>query len=312
MTWDRLPDLSTYPKARRKEMLRRIGGLLVGKPQRTLLNLEEVQDRLGSYEQSYVGMRPIPVDEIIGSVARSSDFDDHFLPRSDRLEARWQSIENRFPGGSFPPISVYKVGGSYFVADGHHRVAIAKQRKADFIDAEIIEVHTPFEVTADTDVTQLVHLGLQRLFMAESGLGTVVPGARFTFTRPESYPELLDNVKIHGWDMMVTGDGYPSRAEIARHWFEEVYLPTIALIDEAGLPEMFGDMTRDDLFLWVADRWRKLFPERGPLTFAEVIREAAEEEAGKLSTKAKAVIGKVDLTRKKPEEKPTRRPKTEG
>ena len=112
--------------------------------------------------------------------------------------------------------------------------------------------------------------------------------------------------------MMVAGDGYPSRTDIARHWYEEVYLPTVALIDEAGLPEMFGDMTRDDLFLWVADRWRKLFPERGPLTFAEVIREAAEEEAGKLSTKAKAVIGKVERVRKKPDEQAPQRPDTAG
>jgi hypothetical protein len=294
MTWDQLPTLSTYPKARRKEMFRRIGGLLIGRPQRTLLSLEEVQDRLHSYEQSYIGVKPIPVDEIIGSVARTSDFDDEFLPRSGRLEARWQSLENRFPDGGFPPITVYKVGGSYFVADGHHRVAIAKQRKIDYIDAEITEVYTPFEITADTDVTQLVHLGQERIFLEESGLGNAIPGSRFRFTRPESYPELLDNVKVHGWDLMMSRNEYVSREEIARHWFGEVYVPTVRLIRDAGLPEMCGESTVDDLFLWVADRWRTLFPERGPLTFEDVIREAAEEESGKLSTRAKARVGKVD------------------
>jgi hypothetical protein len=188
---------------------------------------------------------------------------------------------------------VYKVGGAFFGAEGHHRVAIAKQRKLDFIDAEITEVRTPFDVTPDTDVKQLVHMGQQRIFLEESGLGAVVPGARFTFTRPESYPELLDNVKVHGWDLLMTRNEFVSRHDIAQHWYQEVYRPTVELIEESGLPEMWDDMTVDDLYLWVAARWRRLFPERGQLTFEEVIREAAEEESGKLSTKAKTAVDRI-------------------
>jgi hypothetical protein len=293
MSWERMPPLSTYPKARRKEMFRRVGGILVGRPQRRLLNLEEVQDTLGSYQQSYLGVRPIPIEDIIGSVARSSDFDDHFLPLSDRLEGRWQALENRYPDGGFPPISVFKIGEAYFVADGHHRVAIAKQRKVDFIDAEVTEIQTPFEVTADTDVTQLVHLSQQRIFMEESGLVAIAPGAQFTFTRPEGYPELLDNVKVHGWDMSMSRGAFVSREEIARDWFETVYLPTIHLIRESGLLEMCADATVDDVFLAMADRWRRLFPERGPLTFEEVIKDAAGEQSARLSTRARTAVDRI-------------------
>jgi len=293
MTWESLPPISTYPKARRKEMLRRIGGLLTGRPQRTLLNLEDVQDRLGIYQQSYTGVRPIPVDQIIGSVARSSDFDDDFLPLSNRLEERWQSLENRFPDGSFPPISVFKVGDAYFVADGHHRVAIAKLRGYEFIDAEITEVHTPFEVTPDTDIAQLVHLGQQRLFLEATRLNVVAPGARFTFTSPERYAELLDNVKVHGWDMLVERGEYVTREEIARSWYDNVYRPTVRLIEDAGLDDLFGDMTVDDTYLWVTKRWRRQFPERGHQSFETVIREATEEESNRLTTKAKTAVDRI-------------------
>jgi len=293
MSWESFPPLSTYPKARRKEMLRHIGGILTGQPQRTLLNLEEVQDRLGSYGQSYGGVRPIPVDKIIGSVARSSDFDDDFLPLTDRLEDRWQSLEKRFPDGSFPPISVYQLGDAYFVADGHHRVAISKQRGYEFIDAEITEVNTPFEINADTDVTQLVHLGQQRLFLEASGLGSALPGARFTFTSPDRYAVLLDNLKVHGWDMLMERHEYVTREEIAVHWYSHVYRPTIRLIEESGLDEMLDNMTTDDIYLWVADRWRHQFPDRGNQSFEEIIRDAAEEEAGKLTTKAKSAVDRI-------------------
>lgn len=302
MTWESLPPISTYPKARRKEMLRRVGGLLTGRPQRPLLNLEEVQDRLGSYQQSYGGLRPIPVDKIIGSVARSSDFDDDFLPVSKHLEERWQSLEKRFPDGSFPPISVFKVGEAYFVADGHHRVAIAKQRGYSFIDAEITEVHTPFAVTADTDVIQIVHLGQQRLFLEQSGLMAVVPGARFTFTSPERYAELLDNVKVHGWDLLMERGTYVSREEIAGHWYSTVYRPTIDLIAESGLDEVLEPMTVDDIYLWVVDRWRHQFPERGRQSFEKVIREAADEETDRLSTKAKTAMNRLIIKRDQPRE----------
>jgi len=129
--------------------------------------------------------------------------------------------------------------------------------------------------------------------MEESGLGAVAPGASFRFTRPEGYPELLDNVKVHGWDMMVERGDYLSREEIARDWFEHVYAPTIHLIRDSGLPEMCEDTTVDDIFLAMADRWRRLFPERGPLSFAEVIKDAAQEESAKLSTKARTAVGKI-------------------
>lgn len=133
-------------------------------------------------------------------------------------------------------------------------------------------------------MTQLVHLGQQRIFLEESGLRETAPGAKFTFTRPEGYAELLDNVKVHGWDMMIGRNEFVPRPEVARHWFAEVYLPTIALIREADLPEMWDHMTVDDIFLWVTERWRKLFPERGPLSFEEVITEAAEERPRKPPT----------------------------
>jgi hypothetical protein len=43
-----------------------------------------------------------------------------------------------------PPITVYEAGGLYFVNDGQHRVALARQVGGAYIDAELtaIETHT--------------------------------------------------------------------------------------------------------------------------------------------------------------------------
>jgi ParB-like chromosome segregation protein Spo0J len=43
-------------------------------------------------------------------------------------------------GSSFPPIEVYAWQGTYYVLDGHHRVAAARAAGSDFIDVHVIEV----------------------------------------------------------------------------------------------------------------------------------------------------------------------------
>ena len=53
---------------------------------------------------------------------------------------RLASVRGAFPAGDFPPISVFDIGGSYFVSDGHKRVAAARQMRMASIDAEVIRL----------------------------------------------------------------------------------------------------------------------------------------------------------------------------
>ena len=111
-----------------------------------LLPLDEVQRRLRVVGQSYAGIHPIEVHRIIGSVDRSLDFDRCFTPRLHGSAERMASLRAGFPSGDLPPIEAYEVGGAYFVADGHHRVALAMQRGADYIDAEVTRLETNYEI----------------------------------------------------------------------------------------------------------------------------------------------------------------------
>jgi hypothetical protein len=65
-----------------------------------LLSLSAVTDHLRIVGQNYVGLRPIPIDHIVGSVDRSVDFDRFFRPRkrgdlNDRLKSLRQSLRDR-------------------------------------------------------------------------------------------------------------------------------------------------------------------------------------------------------------------------
>jgi hypothetical protein len=117
-----------------------------------LLPLDEVQRRLRIVGQSYNGVRPIEVGRVVGSLDRSGDFDRNFRPRRNASMQRMASLRSAFPDGDMPPIEAYEVGGAFFVSDGHHRVALALEREAAFIDAEITRLETNFEIGPDVDV----------------------------------------------------------------------------------------------------------------------------------------------------------------
>lgn len=271
---------SSFPKARRQEAYRRLSTVAKGREQRPLLSLDDVSRRLGALEQTYVGVRPIPVDKIVGTVSRVDDFDRDFLPKRSKIQERWQQVEESWPDGDFPPIVVYEIDGRYFVVDGHHRVAIAKQRDIEMIDAEITELRSRTPLPADADVGSIIMAEQERRFMEESGLGRARPGATVEFSRPQGYIELLEHIKIHGYHMMMERGELLSVEEIASDWYDRVYLPTVEAIHREGLSELWPKATDADLFLWVGQRRRELFPERpDEMDIEGTVRSARETAA---------------------------------
>jgi hypothetical protein len=56
---------------------------------------------------------------------------------------RWKRIDRAFHRGEeLPPVSLYKIGDSYFVADGNHRVSVVRYHGVEWIDAEVTEFRT--------------------------------------------------------------------------------------------------------------------------------------------------------------------------
>jgi hypothetical protein len=82
-------------------------------------------------------VRDIPLDAITATLepGRAREFDSEFRP-APRMRTRWLRVwvaEHTGPG--LGPISVVKVGETYAIRDGHHRVSVARARGAVTIDA---------------------------------------------------------------------------------------------------------------------------------------------------------------------------------
>lgn len=106
-----------------------------------LLSYDEVRKQYAVRGQHELGVRIVPIDQIIGSMGRCGGFDRAFYPRQTDTSDRWMSIARAsYKQVPLPLVELYKVGDSYFVQDGHHRISVARANGQDFIDAHVIEV----------------------------------------------------------------------------------------------------------------------------------------------------------------------------
>ena len=128
--------------ARRKAWLRRLALRLRGKSagDGAPPSFENLQNALRAHNRVRRGLRVVDTDEIVGSVGRSKDFDRRFLPLRASMGERWKRIDVAFHRGEdLPPVSLYKLDGSYFVLDGNHRVSVARFHGLRTVEAEVTE-----------------------------------------------------------------------------------------------------------------------------------------------------------------------------
>jgi hypothetical protein len=270
---------TTFERARRRTAYARLAHILRQGEPRDLLPLDQAIERLRPFSRRYVGIRPVPVSQVVGTEGRGGDFDRDFRPRRPEVRERWRRVEQAFPEAGFPPIVAYQLGDAYFVIDGHHRVAIARQLGMETIDAEVTELRARWHLPADADVVELIHAEQERIFMDESGLAESRPEVHMRFSRPVGYVELLETVQLHGYHLMLEAQQVLPRAEIAADWYATVYVPTIEAIHAERLDEVCPEVTDPDRFLWVWNRRRELIPEYGCKQLGETARRATFELA---------------------------------
>ena len=83
-------------------------------------------------------LQTIPLLKIQGSQGRSQDFDDAFYPLHDHNRERWLRVAlARELGLALPLVQLIRVGDIYIVADGHHRLSVARAVGQLEIEAEV-------------------------------------------------------------------------------------------------------------------------------------------------------------------------------
>jgi hypothetical protein len=254
---------SDFQRARFKAFMNRVLGALRGQPT-TLLSYDEIKEKLRIGGPIYRGVQTVRVDQIAGSLNRYHEFDRVFLPASDTLAERWQRVNRAFYAEiSLPPVVLYKVGGVYFVVDGHHRVSVAREQGQLYIEAEVRECATRVNITPDIKLDDLVILGSKVNFLERTSLDDLRPGANIKVTIPDGFDRMLEHIAVHRYFMGLDWKRDISEEEAVMHWYDNVYMPIVNVIRETEILKEFPGRTEGDLYLWVLDHQHYLEADQG-------------------------------------------------
>lgn len=242
-----------FNRALRKGFWRKINAWLRGQ-NNELLPYDEVRQRFPLKGQRYIGLRTVPIENIVGSVGRYRDFDRAFTPKHARTAQRWISIDQaRYEDVRLPPVELYKIGEVYFVKDGNHRVSVAREKNQHFIDAYVIEVDIPVTLKPDLDISELNLKQEYANFLEATKILDLRPDANLELTLPGETERLLEHIRAHRWFLsQQQGTEIPFETAVTS-WYDNVYLPLVATIQAQGLDQAFPDRTLADLYLWVSE-----------------------------------------------------------
>jgi len=284
-----------FRRARRKAALRDILTKLTGQPD-DLLPFEEVRKKLRAVKASKTILEEVPLDHIIGSVGRYRDFTRDFLPRASVDEDRWARVKTAISYGSrFPPVDLYRIGESYFVLDGNHRISIARQVGATHIQAYVTEFHSPVPLSPDVNLDDLIIKAGFADFLELTHLDVSRPDADFSVTSPGRYRELAEHIYVHRYYIGVEQEQEIPYEEAAVGWYDKVYMPVVRLIREKGILRDFPKRTETDLYIWVSKYRGELTDALGLDVKTQAVLNDLASRASPTTTRRAARVGRKVL-----------------
>ena len=232
---------------------------------RAMLSLEEVKELLHPKSETYLGMRTVPVDRIVGSEGRYRDFNRRFLPRYEYLRTRWMKVDlAHIQDVILPPIKLYELGGLYFVRDGNHRVSVAKVKGVMEIDAEVVSLGSEIKLDGAMtrqDILESVIGWEQARFIEKTGYQ--FPPEELKFSEPGRYDELLQHILTHKYFINQSFRREIRLEQALASWYYNVFKPIIDIIKEEGLLIRFPGRTAADLYVWIVQHWDALKQKYG-------------------------------------------------
>jgi len=287
-----------FERAARRGFWRKILTRLTG-ASNDLLPFDEVRERLPVRGQHYLGFRQVPIKNIVGSQGRYRDFDRVFLPLQRKTKSRWVNIDKaHYEDINLPPVDLYKVADVYFVKDGNHRVSVARERGQEYIDAYVIEIDIPVQLSPDIRLDDLVLKEEYANFLINTRLNEIRPEANLEMTVPGLYDELLHHIETHRWYLGEKRGAEVTMEESAASFYDNVYLPVVVAIRGQDFLKEFPDSSEAEIFLWIMEYYGHLSQAYKEEDVAEVAEAIAAKQlvAEHPRPTVKKVIQMVDRT----------------
>lgn len=253
--------IDDFYKARNKALFNDLQHFLVPDESK-LLSFSEIKKMLKPQNEVYMGMKAVPVKDIVGSEGRYHDFDNHFFPRNMHLKNRWTSIDKaHLKNIILPPIVLYEISGLYFVRDGNHRVSVAKAQGVEMIDAEIVSLQSEIKLKPGMTIRQIQKAVIQyekRVFYNETGFGDITDCWNLDFSSPGQYDVLYQHIQIHKYFINQASTEEISMEDAILSWYHTLYIPIVNVIKHRHILRKFKHRTPADLYVWIVKYWDEL------------------------------------------------------
>jgi hypothetical protein len=242
------PGSSTAPATTSSNTARIMSSSYPSPKSATVKRFRDEQQKEGAYEYRDRGLQTVKLLNIVGSVNRYLDFDSRFRLKKDKPRERLLTIRAIMERGKpLPPVDLYKIKDRYFVLDGNHRIAAAKERGFKEINARVMEF-LPSRGTAENilyrDKTE---------FQDKTGLQQPI-----NLTEPGQYRNLLRQIRQHQHFLAKQIHSAVPLNEAAEDWYNTIYRPLTAMVEKAGLLDFFPERTASDLYAYISvHQWER-------------------------------------------------------
>lgn len=290
-----------FSKARNKAFINELQHLL--NPEETkMISFKQIKSLLKPQNETYIGMKTIPISQIVGSEGRYKDFDNQFFPKSSFLKERWEHVDEAvIKDIILPPIRVYELGGLYFVRDGNHRVSVAKSKGVEFIDADIVSLQTEIKLspvrTLQGMLKQIISWE-KKNFYFETNFGDITDYWCLDFSSPGQYDIIYQHILTHKYFINQGTEEEISMEEAIISWFSLVYIPVIKTIEKYNIKK-YIKATESDLYVWIITFWDDLKHKVGDdVELDSIVKDIEQEYKKTFLKKIRNLIGRHIIKRK--------------
>ena len=222
------------------------------------------QVALAAYNQRPLGMREVPLAAITGTVGRPGLLNSRRMAAWRRTPRYQRIVRAALDGRHLPPVSLALLGGHYYIADGHHRLAVARQLGALEADAEVTE-YLPASSSPAADWHRA-----RAAFERDTGL------VGLHLRQLDGYERLRRQIAEHGWYLGEREAAPRSFPAAAAAWERAVYWPVLGILSARGVPARQPALTPAELYLAVCDhKWYRSERLARDIGFAAAVADYA-------------------------------------
>ncbi len=214
-------------------------------------NFVEKQETEEAFDYHKRGVLSVPLQLIVGSVRRYHDFDNKFRLKQHLPRERLTRIRNIMRAGKpLPPVDLFQIKDEYYVLDGNHRIAAAKEFGFKDITARIVEC-IPRKNTWENILYRE-----QSAFYDKTSLPSSIK-----LTEVGQYIYLLKQILAHQQYLEAeTGKVVPFE-KVALDWYNTIYTPFVSIIKQGRFLQYFPKRTFADFYAYISfhqwGNWRQ-------------------------------------------------------